>query len=62
MHERDSARRSLTGISASLAFFHKANIERYRKLLTTDLTSDERKIAERRLADEEAALSSLHEG
>jgi hypothetical protein len=61
MPVRESAKRSLTGISASLAFFHKTNIERYKKLLATDLTNAEREIAERRLADEEAALCGLDE-
>ena len=56
----ESTRRSLTGISASLAFFHKTNIERYKKLLATDLTDAEREVAERRLAEEEVALCGLN--
>jgi hypothetical protein len=35
---------------------HRANINRYRRLLATFLTDHERQFIERRLAEEEAAL------
>jgi hypothetical protein len=56
MPTRESARRSLTGISASRAFFTNQNIERIKKLLATDLPYAERETAERRFAKEEVAL------
>jgi hypothetical protein len=38
---------------------HRNNIDRYRRLLKTHLTALERDFIERRLAEEEAALTSL---
>jgi hypothetical protein len=38
---------------------HRNNIRRYRRLLQTQLTDLERSFIERRLSEEEAALSSL---
>jgi hypothetical protein len=40
-------------------FAHRANIERYRKILKTYLTTEERGFVERRLAEEQAALQQL---
>ena len=38
---------------------HKANIERYRRILATYLTDGERRFLERRLAEEQAAIQQL---
>ena len=38
---------------------HRQNIERYRRLLETNLTVLERDFVERRIAEEEAALDRL---
>lgn len=35
---------------------HRANIERYRRLMATPLTTTERRFVERRIREEEAAL------
>ena len=43
----------------NLLFAHKANIERYRKILETFLTSEEERFVERRLAEEQTALDQL---
>ncbi len=40
----------------ALLFAHRTNIERYRKILQTHLTAQERSFVERRLAEERAAL------
>jgi hypothetical protein len=40
-------------------FAHRANIERYRKILATYLTAEERRFVERRLAEEQQALQQL---
>ena len=37
-------------------FAHKLNIERYQRILLTNLTAQERSFVERRLAEERAAL------
>jgi len=44
---------------AALQFAHRANIARYRKLLTTFLSEHERQFVKRRLAEEEAALQQI---
>ena len=44
------------------AFAHQANIERYRKLLRTYLTDNERSFVQRRLAEEQTALRQLGSG
>jgi len=41
---------------ATQRFTHRANIARYRKILTTFLTPDERRFVEHRLAEEQAAI------
>ena len=40
-------------------FVHRANIERYQKILATYLTAEERRFIECRLAEEQAALQQL---
>jgi hypothetical protein len=40
-------------------FAHRANIERYRKILATYLTVEERRFVERRLSEEQVALQQL---
>ncbi len=37
---------------------HRANIERYRRIMATPLTAIERRFVERRIREEEAALRS----
>jgi hypothetical protein len=44
---------------ATALFAHRANIERYRKILRTYLTADEIRFIERRLEEEQAALQRL---
>jgi hypothetical protein len=48
----------MAAISA-LLFAHKANINRYRSLLKTYLTDNERKFVERRIGEEEKALFEI---
>jgi hypothetical protein len=43
-------------IKATVHWVHRANIERYRKILTSYLTDEERRFVERRLAEEQMAL------
>lgn len=45
----------------ALVFAHRENIERYRRLLNTQLTATEREFIERRLGEEEAALLEFAE-
>ena len=59
MSQSESARRSLSQIEASLSFFHRANLQRYRKLLGTNLSDRERMTVHSRLVEEEAALRRL---
>lgn len=40
-------------------YARRQNIARYRRLLDTDLTADERRFVERRVAEEQAALRRL---
>ena len=44
---------------ATQLFAHQKNIERYRKLLRTYLTDNERLFVLRRIAEEQAALGQL---
>jgi len=60
MPQRESARRSVSQIEASLAFVHRTNIVRYKKLLMSDLSDDDRISVLRRLAEEEAALRQFN--
>lgn len=43
----------------ALLLVHRANIDRYRKLLKTDLTVTERNFIERRLGEEEEELLEI---
>jgi hypothetical protein len=53
----------MTDLNSSIrAQAHKANIERYRKLLVTPLTRIEREYVMRRIADERTSLKRLEEG
>ena len=40
-------------------FVHRTNIERYKSLLTTDLSEGDRTLIQRRIAEEEALLLKL---
>ena len=48
-----------TELESALASAHRANIERYRRILGTYLTAEERRFVEGRLAEEEKALAQL---
>jgi len=52
-------KRLASEIEASLAFVHRANIQRYKHLLKNELTSDERAAIVNRIAEEETALRRL---
>ena len=43
-------------LKATMHWVHRMNIERYRKILRTYLTAEERRFVECRLAEEQAAL------
>lgn len=43
-------------LQAGHKFVHRANIDRYKKILATRLTDEERHFVERRLAEEQASL------
>jgi hypothetical protein len=43
----------------ALLFAHRTNIDRYRRLLTTYVTVNEREFVERRVSEEEEALQNL---
>lgn len=43
----------------ALRWAHHANIERYRRLLATGLTANEREFIERRIAEEQEALLQI---
>jgi formylmethanofuran dehydrogenase subunit E len=43
-------------------FVHRTNIDRYKKILATYLTDDERHFVERRLAEEQASLEQPDSG
>jgi hypothetical protein len=46
-------------LEAKLLWAHQANIERYRNILRSFLTAEERRFVSRRLAEEQAALQQL---
>jgi hypothetical protein len=60
MPKSESARRAVSQIDASLSFVHLTNIERYKKLLATDLGDNVRMFVQSRLAEEEASLRQLN--
>lgn len=47
---------------ATALWVHRANIERYRKILRTYLTAEETRFIDRRIAEEQAALRQLTGG
>lgn len=49
-------------MQSTMIFAHRANIERYRRLLKSRLTDHERKYVERRLGEEKKALLELGQG
>jgi hypothetical protein len=48
-----------SGLESALRAAHRANIDRYRRLLKTDLTDIERQFVRRRLAEEQEALRQI---
>jgi hypothetical protein len=46
-------------IDTTMMFVHRTNIERYKWLLTTNLSEGDRTLIQRRLAEEEALLLKL---
>jgi hypothetical protein len=40
-------------------FAHQVNIDRYRRIFKTNLTNEERRFVERRIAEEEEAIKQL---
>ena len=46
-------------VQKNLQFAHQTNIERYRRILATHLTVEERRFVERRLNEEQTALERL---
>lgn len=55
---RGSLRMS-TDLESTLRWAHEANLERYRRLLETCLTDNERQFVERRIAEEREALRQV---
>ena len=47
--------------AALWVWVHRANIERYRRMMSTPLTPAERKLIEQRIAEEEAELRSAQD-
>lgn len=48
-----------TDLESTLRWAHEANLERYRRLLETCLTDNERQFVERRIAEEREALRQV---
>lgn len=59
MSQGKPAEEMASNIDTSMMFLHRANIERYKRLLTADLSGDDRALIQRQLAREEAALLKL---
>jgi hypothetical protein len=55
---RPNLRPASVRLTAGARWTHEANVQRYRKLLATRLTDNERRFVERRLAEELQALNS----
>jgi hypothetical protein len=53
---------TMTELRAARVKAHRANLERYCRLLTTELTETERTFVHRRIAEERLALEELHQG
>ena len=51
-----------SNLNKALRSAHRANIDRYRRLLQTHLTDDERQFVERRIAEEQQDLQRLSNG
>jgi hypothetical protein len=49
-------------LSTNLKFVHRENIDRYKRILATYLTDEERHYVERRLAEEQASLKQPDSG
>jgi hypothetical protein len=49
----------LADLESTLRWAHQANLERYRRLLETHLTDNERQFVERRMAEEREALRQV---
>jgi hypothetical protein len=49
-------------LNKALQCAHRANVDRYRRLLQTHLTDSERQFLERRIAEEQLALRRLADG
>jgi hypothetical protein len=49
----------MTSSAEAFQFAHRANIARYRKILATYLTDQERRFVEHRLAEEQTALQEF---
>jgi hypothetical protein len=63
MYDRTMAMQTTSQREAALLFAHRANVERYERLLRTHLTDLERAFIQRRLAEEQdAVLQSCGEG
>ena len=56
---KDNARQAFSQIEVSMLFVHRANIERYKKLLSTPLSDHERLLIEGQIAEEERGLKAL---
>jgi len=59
MPHRKSAYWMASQIETSLVFVHRANIERYKRLLATNLSDEDRLLIRGQLAKEELALLRL---
>ena len=49
-------------LHTNLEFAHRANIDKYKRILATYLTEEERHLVERRLAEEQASLEQPDSG
>ena len=54
-----SGKRSISDMEATFLFAHQTNIEKYKKILATDLPDHERRFVQRRLAEEQADLQQF---
>ena len=52
----------ISDLNNALLSAHRANLDRYRRLLRTYLTDSERQFVERRIAEERQALQQLADG
>ena len=57
--EKLSPKLSTSQLDAAFLFAHRANSERYKKILGTYLTDEEQAFVRRRLAEEQAAIERL---